>query len=219
MSNRCDCSYFGDEDSYVCFANDVTLINKGCGIWISSISSMNNITGIRSWSSCGKTGWDGNSYSLGITFPLSNVVSKWPPIILSISDMGDNDILDTWNLPGKEMLCDCGSNSWGISRDLGSIRLGGGLSNSNNWRSSENMDGGINITFTSWSSSGYCQEGQIWNLKIRIQVFNISFTLFSFLWPSNALGFLLTGAPLSPGSLWIPIHPSFKGLFCLPEAR
>ena len=54
MVYRCDCSFSDDEDSYVCFAIDVTLTNKVRSIWVSSISNTSNMSGMESWSSGSK---------------------------------------------------------------------------------------------------------------------------------------------------------------------
>merc|ERR1712212_388316 len=65
--------------------------------------------------------WDEN-ISIGISFTLAKVVSIWPSTVSSISVSGN-------------------SYSLGISWYLGSVGVGGESTNSNNWGSSENVDG------------------------------------------------------------------------------
>merc|ERR1719411_816524 len=95
--------------------------------------------------------------SITVSFALSDVVTIWPSSVSSISDMGDSDILEDWSSLGSKMGSGCGSNSWGISWDCGSIGVGGKSSNSNDWSSSGNVDGwvgfAIGFTFTNKVSS------------------------------------------------------------------
>merc|ERR1712203_322110 len=76
--------------------------------------------------------------SITVSFTLSNVVTIWPSSVSSISDMGDrgdSDVLEDWSSLGSKMGSGGGSNSWGISWDLGSIGVGGKSSNRNDWSS------------------------------------------------------------------------------------
>merc|ERR1719342_1995661 len=88
--------------------------------------------------------------SITVSFALSDVVTIWPSSVSSISDMGESDILEDWSSLGSKMGSGCGSNSWGISWDSGSIGGGGKSSNSNDWSSSGDVDGwvGFAIGFT-----------------------------------------------------------------------
>merc|ERR1711990_992942 len=103
--------------------------------------------------------WDEN-ISIGISFTLANVVSIWPSTVSNISVSGNSDILKDWSSLGSKMCSSGGSYSWGISWYLGSVGVGGESTNSNNWGSSENVDGCVSITFSCWSSRCYCQEGK-----------------------------------------------------------
>merc|ERR1712117_183303 len=155
-------SEVGDISGMESWGSSGSKMGRGGGSYSWGISWYNSSVSIGGESSnrgdwC--SSWDEN-ISIGISFTLANVVSIWPSTISSISDRGDSDILEDWSSLSSKMCSGGGSYSWGISWDLGSVGVGGESTNSNNWGSSENVDGWVSITFSCWSSRGYCQEGK-----------------------------------------------------------
>merc|ERR1712045_579878 len=64
-----------------------------------------------------------------------------------MGDRGDSNVLEDWSSFGSKMGSGGGSNSWGISWDLGSIGVGGKSSNRNDWSSSGDVDSWVGFTF------------------------------------------------------------------------